>query len=113
MRPVAVTRTKHRILPDPRRVLAKPYSPGEEIILAGESRAGVLMGRVLAIADSEVNVLLEQVLTTFSHRHRDFVGILENHFQLVAHHVNNLLAVGIAHGDAANFPPGWNNPSHG
>ena len=37
---------------DARRVLAKPYLPGEEALLPGESRAHLLMARVLAIPGS-------------------------------------------------------------
>ena len=33
--PSAITRTRHRLLPDARRVLAKPYLPGEETLLPG------------------------------------------------------------------------------
>ena len=88
MRPIEVTRTEHRLLPDSRRVLAMPYSPGEEVILVGTSRARLLMKRVLAIPEAQVSALLEDILARFSHRHRDFSDVLERHFQLVAHHVD-------------------------
>jgi predicted GH43/DUF377 family glycosyl hydrolase len=84
---IAVTRTKHRILPNARRVLAKPYSPGDEMILAGPSRAGHLVERILAIPEAQIGAQLEGILASFSHRHRDFSEILERHFQLIAHHV--------------------------
>jgi len=82
-------RTHHRLLPDARRVLAKPYSPGEEVLASGPSRAAQLMERVLAIPEADVRPLLERILSTFSHRHRDFEELLEHHFQLVAHLVNS------------------------
>lgn len=88
MLPIAITRTQHRILPDARRVLAKPYSPGEEVLLDGLSRAALLVERVLAIPEAEVGALLERILTRFSRRHRDFNRILERHFGLVAHHID-------------------------
>jgi len=68
-------------------VLAKPYSPGEEVLLAGPSRAGLLMERILAIPEAEVSALLAAVLVGFSARHHDFEMILERHHELVAHHV--------------------------
>jgi predicted GH43/DUF377 family glycosyl hydrolase len=84
---IQIARSKHRLLPDARRVLAKPYSPGDEIILAGPSRAGLLMARILAIPEAEVTGVLDGVLASFSKRHRGFEQILESHFKIVAHHV--------------------------
>lgn len=74
-------------MPDARRVLAKPYLPGEEIIPAGTSRAAMLMKRILEIPEPEVILVLEGVLASFSPRHKEFENLLEQHFQLVAHHV--------------------------
>jgi predicted GH43/DUF377 family glycosyl hydrolase len=86
---VALTRTSQRILPDPRRVLAKPSSPGEEAVAGGPSRAALLMSRVLAIPEADVGAVLEQVLSRFSRRHRAFDELLERHFELVAHLVDS------------------------
>ena len=85
---VPLSRTSHRILPDARRVLAKPSSPGEEAIAGGPSRAAQLMSRVLAIPETEVGALCEQIRSRFSHRHRGFDELLERHFELVAHLVD-------------------------
>ena len=85
---IAITRTHHRLLPDAQRVLAKPFVPGEEVLLAGQSRAGLLMERVLAIPESRVSALLDEIRRTFSSRHGDFDRILERNFELVAHHVH-------------------------
>jgi predicted GH43/DUF377 family glycosyl hydrolase len=84
---VIANRTKHRLLPDVRRVIAKPYLPGEEIVRGGDSRAGLLMQRVLDIPETQVAPLLQSILSDFSGRHRGFEALLERHFQLVAHHV--------------------------
>jgi predicted GH43/DUF377 family glycosyl hydrolase len=81
-----ITRTLHRLLHDPRRVIAKPYLPGEEIAPGGPPRAALLMQRVLAIPEGEVTRMLARVLRDFRARHRDFEQILERHFGLVAHH---------------------------
>jgi predicted GH43/DUF377 family glycosyl hydrolase len=70
-------------------VLARPYSPGEEVLADGSSRAGHLVARVLAIPEEEVNGLLADILSSFSHRHRAFREILERHFRLVAHHIDS------------------------
>jgi predicted GH43/DUF377 family glycosyl hydrolase len=85
---LAVTRTNHRFLPNPRRVIAKPHLPGEEVYTPdGKSRVRVVLERILAIPDSEVADILRDVLSNFVHRHRDFTQLLHHHFQMVAHHL--------------------------
>ncbi len=87
MNPLTVRRIAQRLTPDPRRVIAKPYLPGEEIIPGGDSRSGLLMRRILAIPEADVDGLTAEVLAGFSQRHHDFEAMLERHFELVAHHV--------------------------
>ena len=82
-----VRRTPHRILPDPRRVIAKSYLPGEELITGQGTRSGLLMDRILAIPEDRVLPVLASVLAEFSHRHANFEAMLESHFERVAHHV--------------------------
>jgi predicted GH43/DUF377 family glycosyl hydrolase len=85
--PVPVTRSRLRLTPDPRRVIAKPYLPGEEITPGGDSRSGLLMQRVLAIPEAEVSGLLDRVVASFGSRHRRYLELLEEHQALVAHHI--------------------------
>jgi predicted GH43/DUF377 family glycosyl hydrolase len=81
-----ITRTKHVLRHDPGRVIAKPYLPGEEIVNdATTTRAGLLLGRILAVPEAEVAVMLAQTLEQFSARHHDFEGLLERHYEMVAH----------------------------
>src|SRR5438477_1952070 len=87
MSAATISRSRHRLLPDPRRVLAKPYLPGEELLLPGSSRAGLLMERILAIPEGEVSALLGAILRDFASRHRAFDALLDCHFDLVAHHI--------------------------
>jgi len=82
-----IRRTSHTLWPNPRRVLAKPYLPGQEIAPGGPLRATTLLERILEIPEPEVGSVLEAVRRGFSERHRDFDGILESHFDLVAHHL--------------------------
>ena len=85
---LAVTRTSHRLLPDPRRVIAKPHLPGEEAYTPdGKSRVKVVLERVLAIPDAEVAAIVADVLHNFAQRHHDFTQVLHHHFQMVAHHL--------------------------
>lgn len=88
MRQLRVTRTKHRLLPDPRRVIVKPHLPGEEVFSPdGKSRVKVVLERILAIPDTDVEAIVADVQHNFAHRHRDFTQVLHHHFQMVAHHL--------------------------
>jgi predicted GH43/DUF377 family glycosyl hydrolase len=85
---LVVRQSEHRLTPDARRVLAKPFAPGEEMVGGGHSRARVFMERVLAIPEEDVAGLLAEILADFSSRHRDFQALLHHHFGLVAHHID-------------------------
>jgi predicted GH43/DUF377 family glycosyl hydrolase len=88
MKPIPIKRTELRLLPDARRVLAKPYLPGEESP-AETSRARLLMARILAIPEAHVSALNAEVLQRFERRHRNFSEMLEGQFEMVSHHVPN------------------------
>jgi predicted GH43/DUF377 family glycosyl hydrolase len=87
MQPIRIKRTRHRLLPNARRVLAKPYLPGDEVALPGVSRANLLMTRVLAIPEADVRELNAEIARRFEGRHRDLARTFERHFEAVAHHV--------------------------
>ncbi len=81
-----IRRTSNILRHDASRVIAKPYLPGEEIASGdAESRAGLLMARVLALPEADVTAMLAQVLRRFDKRHKQFSDLLERHFSLVAH----------------------------
>jgi len=80
-----VTRLPVRLRPDPRRVVARLFLPGQEIVGNSESRAGGVMERILALSDEDVAHAVDEVLTGFGGRHRRFRSTLEDHFDLVAH----------------------------
>ncbi|MGH9195490.1 MAG: glycoside hydrolase family 130 protein [Acidimicrobiia bacterium] len=83
---VAVRRSKHRLLPDARRVIAAPFVD-DVAVPPDDSRAGLLIRRILAIPEAQVDLLLQGIRADFSLRHRAFDEILERHFELVAHRV--------------------------
>jgi predicted GH43/DUF377 family glycosyl hydrolase len=87
MTSIQIKRTQLRLLPDARRVLAKPYAVGEETLLPGPSRTQLLMARILAIPEAQVSGLNEDVLRRFDGRHRHFREQLEDQFELVSQHV--------------------------
>ena len=89
MRSISITRTRHRLFPDATRVLAKPFLPGEEILLPGQSRAHLLMQRILTIPESRVAELNTEILRRFDARHKDFTQILERQFEAVASYIDD------------------------
>ena len=86
--PLFVTRTPHRLLPDPRRVITRPFLLGEASVANGDSRVKTLLDRVLAIPEEKIPATLNEILRDFSTRHRDFEQVLEDHFRLVSHHLD-------------------------
>ena len=90
MTSLSITRTRYRVLPNSRRVLAKPYLPGEETLLPGQSRAHLLMARILAIPEAEVAALNATILRRFDGRHQNFRQMLEEQFDALVSHVPTL-----------------------
>ncbi len=88
-KPLQIERIGVRLLPNARRVLLKPYLPGEDTLLPGVSRAGQLMVRILAIPETQLSALNAAILQRFERRHRDFKKTLERQFEMVAPHIPN------------------------
>jgi len=80
-----VTRLPLRLRPDPRRVVARLFLPGQEMLSNGESRAAGVIERILALSDEEVARAIDEVVTGFDGRHRRIHSTLEDHFDVVAH----------------------------
>jgi predicted GH43/DUF377 family glycosyl hydrolase len=85
MAPITVTRSEVRLLPDPRRRVAKPYMPAADGQHAGKSRVEELLDRILALSPREVDHALQEVRVGFLGRHADLDGLLERGFSEVAH----------------------------
>ena len=81
------------MLPDARRVLAKPYLPGDDVALPGASRANLLMARVLAIPDADIEALNAEIARHFESRHRDLMRTFERNFETVARHVPDAASI--------------------
>jgi len=78
-----MTRIGERLLPDPGRVLARIYLPGEDPA-APETRVARLLLEVQAMSDDEIDRRLAQVRAAFGDRHRDLEAALERSFAAVA-----------------------------
>jgi predicted GH43/DUF377 family glycosyl hydrolase len=71
------------IRPDRRRVLARPFIPGEWATIGGESRVDAVVERIMAIPDEQVPALVAQVRHRFGDRHRDLDSVLLRNAALV------------------------------
>jgi predicted GH43/DUF377 family glycosyl hydrolase len=91
--PIEVRRSSHRLGPDPGRVLAKLFIPGQEGVIEGESRAGSVADRVLGLGDAEAAATLAEVAEAFAGRHADLYETLNEHFELVAHRIEHPAAL--------------------
>jgi predicted GH43/DUF377 family glycosyl hydrolase len=79
MTAIPSTVTNAEFLPDPRRVILKPFLPDVQIFPDGG-----LLDRVLALPEDDVESILATAYARFEHRHRDLDRVLDRHFQFVA-----------------------------
>jgi predicted GH43/DUF377 family glycosyl hydrolase len=82
-----VRRSDVLLEPDPARVVATIFLPGQELAAPGQSRSTAVLDRVLAMSEDDVSVELESLLSSFGARHRDVAGIWASHFRSVEHRV--------------------------
>jgi len=76
---LTVTRLPNRFYPDPTRVIARFYMPGDK------DRTNTIIKRILDLSSEEVDSTLNQVLKDFSKRHRNISKIFENHYDNLCH----------------------------
>jgi predicted GH43/DUF377 family glycosyl hydrolase len=79
-------RVDAQLRPDPSRVFARLFLPGEELP-RGRSRAGAVISRVLALSEDEVERVAAQLLGDFSDRHREYAAMLADHASRVRSHL--------------------------
>ena len=89
MNPIPITRRRVRFYPDPHRVITKPFLPGEQVFPDGQSRAALIINRILAMSANEVTSTLAATQQQFEDRHVGLSSILERNFALVAGHIDN------------------------
>ena len=75
-------RTEHRLDPDPGRVIAQLFVPGEEQP-GSRSRADGVVARILALSEEEVKELATSVVDDFRGRHRDLTRAFSDNFAVV------------------------------
>lgn len=82
MKSIRVRRHDVTILPDSARVTLRPFIPGEP------HRISAIIGRALALSDTEVRAELKLVREGFAARHLDIESVLLSHFEKISHHVS-------------------------
>ena len=87
--PFPVTRTPHWLLPDPKRVITKPFLLGTDVLTNGKSRFQSVLDRILAIPEVQIPGMLEEILSHFSPRHRDFEASLDDCFDAVSQYIHD------------------------
>lgn len=75
--PVTVTRKKYIFYPDPTRVLAR-------FLQVSDERSADIIREVLAMPEKEVKTAMNQVLRSYSRRHRNISRIFDKHFKKLA-----------------------------
>jgi predicted GH43/DUF377 family glycosyl hydrolase len=88
-----LTRTPLRLKPDASRTLSRLFVPGQETLINGDSRAKVVIDRVLAMSEDEVDRTVARTRARFAARYRDLDSVLETNFGLVAHRLGGKIGV--------------------
>src|SRR3989454_7636012 len=81
MKAAHIQRTKVTLHPDRTRVLIRPFN------LANDERVGKICAQVMALPESEVHALLEQVQAEFGERHLKIRDFLRRRFAQVRAHL--------------------------
>lgn len=79
-----------RLVPDPRRVITKPFLPGEEISPGGSSRVRVVLERIMAMSDDDVASTLAETRARFAGRHHDLDAVLDRNHGIVTAGLDHL-----------------------
>jgi predicted GH43/DUF377 family glycosyl hydrolase len=73
--------------PDPARVVARLFLPGEEQPV-GQSRAGAVATRVLELPETDVAETTTRLLAEFAPRHRDLAGTWQTHAAMLSSYLS-------------------------
>jgi len=85
---VTARRVPAELHPDPARVVARLFLPGEELQLAN-SRAGQVVARVMSLPEPEVERLADALLRDFGGRHHNYRALLQRHASIVSAHIED------------------------
>jgi predicted GH43/DUF377 family glycosyl hydrolase len=82
-----LSRTSALLRPDPGRVVARLFVPGQEHLLPGGSRAAPVLDRILALDAHTVDATLAATMDRFATRDDDLPGVLAANFAAMAHRI--------------------------
>ncbi|HUX22599.1 MAG TPA: glycosidase, partial [Spirochaetia bacterium] len=74
---ITVKRKPVYFYPDSKRVIARPFVPGDA------ERVASIVQKVIDLDEESVRLVLNQVLREFSKRHRNITKVFENNFDMV------------------------------
>jgi hypothetical protein len=83
---VIAHRIQAELRPDPARVVARLFLPGEELYRT-HSRASQVVSRVMSLAEDEVERLAAGLLRDFGGRHHGYQALLRRHASIVSAHL--------------------------
>jgi predicted GH43/DUF377 family glycosyl hydrolase len=83
---VIAHRVQARLCADPARVVARLFLPGDELERPN-SRVSHVVGRVMSLAEDEVERLAADLLRDFGDRHHHYQELLRRHTSIVSAHV--------------------------
>ena len=78
VQPVPIEPTEVEFRPDPRRVIVKPFLPGEQILPDDG-----LLARILALPERDIAGILDRARANFEDRHVNLEAVLDSHFRYV------------------------------
>lgn len=79
-----VARSDVHVTPDVSRVIALLFVAGQEFGSGVESRASSVVGRIVALSESDVKRRLKDVIVRFGRRHRDIIKVFSQHADRVS-----------------------------
>jgi predicted GH43/DUF377 family glycosyl hydrolase len=80
--PVPISRSHVCLVPNPRRVISKPFLPGGDFP-DGRTRIERILARIAILSEATVAETLSDVVQRYSSRHADFTAVLDQHFGMV------------------------------
>ena len=84
MTAIDVGRSGLRLDPNPSRVIARMFVPGQEGFDQEDSRVTAVVKRVLALDEDEVARSLDGVVSRFAGRHHDLLALFDDHAEALA-----------------------------
>ncbi len=86
-----VTDTGIVLRPDPSRVISRLFVAGREELGPGESRAGAVIERVLALSEGETRRTAAEVRRKFRRRHDYFAELIDEHVEQIVGRLDPLI----------------------